>query len=904
MKGEDIREKFLKYFEGQGHKRFASSSLVPSDPTVLLTLAGMLQFKPVFLGEEKLKYKKVATCQKCMRMNDVDKVGRTPRHHTFFEMLGNFSFGDYFKKEAIWWAWEFLVKVLMLDRSRLSIAIYEKDDEAFDIWNKTIGIPKEMIHRLGEDNNFWSAGLTGPCGPCSEIYWDMGEEFGCGRKDCAPGCDCDRYLELWNLVFIEFNRDASGKLLKLPSKNIDTGMGLERIASVLQGVHSNFDTDLIKPIVDRVMEISRDKTPGSVYPSRVIADHIRAITHLIADGVVASNEGRGYVLRRLIRRAVMMGRKMKMEGRFLGPLSGGVIELNGRAYPEIKKNENYIQKSISSEEDAFSKTLEQGMNLISGIMDANREKKIIPGADAFRLHDTYGFPLEIITEISSESGFSVDGKGFAEEMEAQKNRARSAGLKKGKTSLDMTKFAKLPATKFTGYESLQADARVLAAFPEEGVVVLDKTPFYPEGGGQVGDLGSISTEKGEVRVLGTFGNIGGVILHKVSDASALKPKDQVKAIVDAGKRFSTANHHTSTHLLHKALRVVLGEGVRQTGSYVAPDHFRFDYTHAGALKEDEIVKIESIVNARIKENIAVESFETSLGEAKKIGAMALFGEKYGARVRVLKIGDFSRELCSGTHVRNTGTIELFKIRSDSSVAAGVRRIEAVSGSKVIEDVLSQLEDIRRKNVELLCVCKTEEFKKEQMGGSPLKDFEVFEIGPEEVSTIKKALRGKDLESVERFINHLKERNTRLSDRIESIGKESRKLMSKKLTDDVSVLISKARSIKNVKVITLTYKDIDKASLRDLSDKVMSQAPSSITLFGSVFEGRPIIVCSVAKDIVDRGVDAVEVVRASAKVISGGGGGKSTLADAGGKDPSRISESIEAGVKFITEKLGA
>ncbi len=902
MKGSEIRTKFLKYFESLDHKILPSSSLVPSDPTVLLTLAGMLQFKPIFLGEEKPKYKRVTTCQKCIRMVDIEHVGKTPRHHTFFEMLGNFSFGDYFKREAISWAWEFLTKELGLDKDRLSVAVFEKDDEAASIWTETIGVPKERVYRLGEDNNFWFAGPTGPCGPCSEIYWDMGSCFGCGRPDCMPGCDCDRFLELWNLVFIELNRDEKGKRGNLPSKGIDTGMGLERIASVLQGVSSNFETDLFKPIVSKVQKLIKVKEEKQLNLVNIISDHIRAITYLIADGTLPLNEGRGYVLRRLVRRAVRFGRMAKIDVPFLYNLSSVVVALGKDFYPELKQKAGYISKIIKSEEENFIVTLEQGLGLLSEIMAAHSSDKLIPGKEAFRLHDTCGFPLELISEIVAESRFSVDIKGFEQQMAAQRERARAAGMKKEKPYLDISKYSKFPATKFVGHDNLQVDTRILAVFPDEKIIILDKTPFYPEGGGQVGDKGSLSFAEGEVKVTDTLRTPGGVILHKVKDVGDLKPRKAVKATVDGGKRYSTANHHTATHLLHRALRIVLGEEVRQTGSYVAPDYFRFDYTHVGALKDDEIAEIEAIVNSKIKENIKVETFETALGEAQKLGAVALFGEKYGKKVRVIKIGDFSMELCGGTHVKNTGTIELFKIRSEGAVAAGVRRIEAVAGSKVIEYVLSSLEDVRRQNVDLICACKAEEFKKEQLGGAPLADFEVFEITSEEVNTIKSALRNKDLVAVDKFMSHLQERNERLKDRIESIRKETHKLSSKKIDEELPLLTSKAAEISGVRVVMATYKDIEKDVLRELCDKVIKVFPSCVMLFGSVIDGKPILVCAVTKELVEKGLNAATIVKAAARVVGGGGGGKAHLAEAGGKDASKLNEAMETALEMIKSKL--
>jgi len=902
MKGSEIREKFLKYFEKKGHKRLPSSSLIPSDPSVLLTLAGMLQFKPIFLGEEKPSVPKATTCQKCIRMIDIDRVGKTPRHHTFFEMLGNFSFGDYFKKEAIEWAWEFLTEELKLDKGRLSAAVFEKDEEAYDIWTKSIGLPPDRVFKLGEENNFWAVGPTGPCGPCSEVYWDTGEKFGCGKKDCAPGCDCDRFLEVWNLVFIEFNRDAGGKLNKLPSKNIDTGMGLERIVSVLQGVPSNFETDLLKPIGDAFMKLAKFKPEKSNAAKNVVSDHVRAVSHLIADGVVPANEGRGYVLRRLIRRGVRFGRMFKIEEPFLWRLSKVVVDLNGKFYPELKKRSAEIAKIIKAEEESFSLTLDQGLSLITKLIDSHKSDTIIPGKDAFKLHDTFGFPLELTQEIAAESGLTVDIDGFNEEMKVQQERARAAGIKGGADKIDLNKYKKLPSTKFVGYESLQADAKVVFIDPQEKTVVLEKSPFYPEGGGQVGDEGSLSFNGSEVKVLATFGEIGGVIVQKVDNVAGLNQKMNVKATVNSGKRFSTAKHHTSTHLLHKALGIVLGEGANQTGSFVSPDYFRFDFSHGGALSSDERSQIEAIVNTKIKENLKVEAVETSLQDAQKMGAKALFGEKYGKKVRVLKIGDFSMELCAGTHVNNTGAIELFKISSESAVAAGVRRIEAVAGSKVIEHILQELNEVTKKNVEMICVCKSEDFKKEQLGGAPLRDFDVFEITVEEVNTIKKALRNKDLIAVDKFMSHLYERNERLMDRIDNLRRDIRNLSAEKVSNDAPLLVSKAKDISGVRVVTAKYMNVDKDSLRVLSDRVSQLLPSCVMIFGTVVSEKPVIVCSVTKDLVDKGISASDIVRLIAPVIGGGGGGKPNLAEAGGRDADKLDEAIEKGLLYTRDKL--
>ncbi|MCX5725933.1 MAG: alanine--tRNA ligase [Candidatus Saganbacteria bacterium] len=905
MKGQEIRKRFLKFFEDKGHKILPSSSLVPADPTVLLTLAGMLQFKPYFLGIEVPSHKRVATSQKCVRMVDIERVGKTSQHHTFFEMLGNFSFGDYFKGEAISFAFELLTKEFKVPLEKLLFAVYEKDDEAYGIWKNTIGIPEDRIFRLSEENNFWAAGPTGPCGPCSEIYYDRGGEKGCGKPDCKPGCDCARYLEIWNLVFIEFDRDESGKLIPLPSKNIDTGMGLERIASILQDVPTNFDTDLFTPITAAI----HDAIPEDIEKKReyinVIADHIRAITYLISDGVIPSNEGRGYVLRRLIRRASRFASLLGIKDSFLSRLSKTVVELGGDIYPELKKKENEIQKIIKIEETNFSSTLDQGLKLLQNLIEEHKDIKMIPGRDVFVLHDTYGFPIELTKELAGEKGFKIDEKGFTDEMEKQREKARCAGISGKKLDLQKLILSKFGATKFLGYETLQSDAKVVAVLPEEELIILDRTPFYPEGGGQTGDVGNLQTDGTEVKVKATSGAIGKAIAHQVDDVRPFKNGMAVKATVDSGTRYQTANHHTATHLLHAALRAVLGEGAKQTGSFVCPTYLRFDFSHFEPLTDDELLEIEKIVNDRIKQNIKVEVEEMPIRDAEKLGAVALFGEKYGAKVRVVKTGDVSMELCAGTHVKSTGIIELFKIKKEEAVASGVRRIEAVAGSPVIDYVLLELEKYRKQNIELLSKLKKLEYKKQEIGGSPLVDFDIFEITLEEQTIVKKALWAKDMIGIEKFLDHLNERNGRLEDRIVNIEKEIKKRLFLKASENIGKLSQEAKDISGIKVVARELvEEYPKDILREIADGIRDALKSCVVALACSEGGKVFLVTAVTDDLIKKGLDAGSLIKTAAKILGGGGGGKPGIAEAGGNNKGKIKEALEAIVAGISDKLGA
>ncbi len=712
---DELRTAFLEFFQSKDHALLPSAPLVPhGDPTLLLTGAGMIPFKPYFLGHEEPPYPRVTTCQRCLRTIDIDNVGITDRHGTFFEMLGNFSFGDYFKKEVIPWAWEFVTEHLELPAAKLWISIYEDDDEAHDIWRDAVGIPEERIVRLGREDNFWEIGV-GPCGPCSEIHLDRGPEHGCGDPNCQPGCDCERYLEIWNLVFIQFHQDQEGNLTPLKSKGIDTGMGMERTAALMQGAKSIFEVDVIRPILNKVAALAAVEYGSEAKADislRVITDHCRSITFLVHDGVLPSNEGRGYVLRRLLRRAARHGRLLGIQGKFLNDVVDVVIQQMMVGYPELSGREEYIKRVIGLEEQRFHETLDQGTSLLTQLIRKEREAgtSIIQGADAFKLYDTFGFPLELTREIAAESDFTVDEEGFRIAMQAQRDRARAARGETGYLGEDVEAYKTIQEqgrSEFVGYTQLEAESAV-TALVTEGVlveqatagdtvhVVLQQTPFYPEGGGQVADRGALTWPGGHGVVEDARRPLEGVIAHKVMlKEGTLRAGDLVTAKVAEGERWDTARHHTGTHLLHKALKDILGEHVNQSGSYVGPDRLRFDFTHFEAVTPDELQAVERSINEAVMANYAVESMVKDLQEAKAMGAMALFGEKYGTHVRVIKIGGYSLELCGGTHVPATGSIGLVRILSEGSVAAGVRRIEAVAGSLALDTLESLDKTVRQ-----------------------------------------------------------------------------------------------------------------------------------------------------------------------------------------------------------------
>ncbi len=871
MRSAEIRESFLGFFESKGSTRVSSSSLVPDDPSLLLTTAGMVQFKPLFLGVETRDYTRAATCQKCVRTTDIDIIGTTGRHHSFFEMLGNFSFGDYFKSEACAWAYEYSVDVLGLDPSRLWYSIYEDDDEAESIWVSEVGVPSDRIVRMGAKDNFWSAGPTGPCGPCSELYYDQGPELGCGSPDCRPGCDCDRYLEYWNLVFMQFDRHEDGTLVPLPKQNIDTGMGLERIAAVMQGVGSNFETDIIR----RIMSVAED-TSGAGYGSdsrtdtslRILADHARAVAFMVADGIIPSNEGRGYVLRRLLRRAVRHGRLLGVRQPFLTRLTRTTTELMGDAYPELEEHKEFIDRIVGSEEERFGATLRQGLSLLEEKLSGLDRSATLDGRVAFVLHDTYGFPLELTAEIAGESGVSVDIEAFETEMELQRERGRAAVKDESwKTSDDGFREVASATTPsdFVGYERDDADATVVAiladgkpverAGPGDSVeVVLDATPFYAEQGGQTGDTGVISAEGVVFEVSGTRLPVPGIVAHAGTiESGTISLGDDVTASIDVGRRERIRRNHTATHLLHWALRLVLGEHVKQAGSLVAPERLRFDFTHFQAMSAEELEKVEALVNAKIMEDHPVRAYETSLASARESGVTALFGEKYGDFVRVLEVGNFSKELCGGTHVGRTTEIGLFKVMSEGSVGASLRRIEGFTSFDALEYVTSQQKELA-----------------EAAAALKVRWPEVSEKARALVSRVKELEAG-----------------AALTGEAVSDGRIEEYLS---LRSDVGYPL-----------VVTRVDGADANGLRSISDKMRSRMGGGAVVLATTSPGSnaPLLLAAGSADAVAAGFDAGAVIKGIAPAIGGGGGGKPEMAQAGGKDASGIEEAL----RLASEMLG-
>lgn len=879
LSGKEVRKKFIEYFQSKGHTHVASSSLVPhNDPTLLFTNAGMNQFKDIFLGLEKRPYVRAVTSQKCVRAggkhNDLDTVGRTARHHTFFEMLGNFSFGDYFKRDAITYAWEFLTKEIGLPEDKLYITIYKDDDEAFQLWQELTPVPKERILRLGEKDNFWSMGDTGPCGPCSEILIDRGEEKKCDAPICAIGeCDCDRWLEIWNLVFMQFNRDEKGNMTPLPRPSIDTGMGLERITSVVQNVNSNYDTDLIRPLIEEVEKISnKSYHPGlKGFPFRVIADHARSCTFLINDGVLPSNEGRGYVLRRILRRAVRFGKVLDINEPFLYKLCPVVLDLMIDTYPELKDNLEYVQKVIRLEEERFQETINEGIKLVNEIITRIKQegRKEISGEEAFTLYDTYGFPLDLTEDIAEEEGLTVDKEGFNNAMEKQRERARSAQKDVHAWDLALTvseQLGELPPSQFVGYDTFVAESTIQGIIVEgkrvqearEGeqvFIIIDKTPLYPEGGGQVADIGMISGISGVVTVEKVTKLPDGKIVHYGTVQGDIKVGQTVKVQTNAEVRKDTARNHTATHLLHKALKEILGEHVNQAGSSVDANRLRFDFSHFNAVSKEELEKVEAKVNEEILKAHSVEYFETDLDKAKELGAVALFGEKYGDKVRCVKAGDYSIELCGGTHVSNTGQIGLFKILSEGAVAAGIRRIEGVTGHKALEVVketereLQTLADILKVNV---------------------KDLPV---------------------KAEQLLTQLKEKE-----------KEVEKLRAESQKQQVGQLLANVVEIGGLKILSVEVKASDMNELRSMADMFRDQLGSGVVVLGSQNEGKVNLVAAATKDAVQKGIHAGNIVREVAKKTGGGGGGRPDMAQAGGKDPAKLTEALKMVEILIKNQL--
>lgn len=870
MTTAEIREKYLRYFEEKGCKRMPSSSLIPDDPSLLLTSAGMVQFKPYFLQQKQLEapYIGTTTVQKCVRTNDIDIIGTTGRHLSFFEMLGNFSFGAYFKKEMCEWAYDFSVNELGLPADRLYFTVFENDDETIEIW-KSLGVPESHISKLGEDDNFWRAGPTGPCGPCSELYFDQGEDVGCGRPDCAPGCDCDRFLEYWNCVFTQYDGQEDGSLEPLPKKNIDTGMGLERIAAIMQGVDNNYDTDVLRSLIG-VGERLTGRTYGADAAAdlslRIMADHSRAVTFMIADGILPSNEGRGYVLRRLLRRAVMKGHLLGIQGPFLNDYVDEIVNLMGHVYPEIVEHRETIRGMILSEEERFGATIVKGQAFLEEALEA-LDGTVIPGEQAFKLHDTYGFPIEVTREIAEERGFTVDMEGFARCMEEQKERARLASKDDAEAAwstyggIHTDILNEVGATQFVGYDNLSAEAQVMAlvkggewvnqlAAGDEGEAVLNLTPFYAEMGGEVGDTGVIENADATLEVLDTKAPEKGLHVHRVRvTKGALAVGATVTATVDAKRRAAITRNHTATHVLHAALRKVLGDHVAQKGSYVGPDRLRFDFTHFEATSAEQLAAVERMANEFIMGAVPLNIYETSLDAARAAGVTALFGEKYGETVRVVEAEEFSKELCGGCHVNNTAEIGIIKIVSESSVAAGVRRIEAVSSFGALEYV----NKIEAELKETAAVLRT-----------PM--FNVCE------RTAANAKAMKELQQAQ------KRSAAAVSD--DGIGKLLETAAQAK--DGYPVIIGHVGEV------------ADAGGMRNGWDVLRARmaAPGAAVLAG-VKEGNPILMACATDEAVAAGFNAGAVIKAIAGNIKGGGGGKPSMAQAGGKDASGIEAALQA-----------
>ncbi len=880
LTGKEIRQMFIKYFEDRGHTHVPSSSLVPyNDPTLLFTNAGMNQFKDVFLGLEKRDYTRATTSQKCVRAggkhNDLDTVGRTARHHTFFEMLGNFSFGDYFKEDAIKNAWGFLTEELKLPKEQLYITIYNDDDEAHDLWRKITDMPEERILRLGEKDNFWQMGETGPCGPCSEIHIDRGAEHACNHPDgCALGvCDCDRWLEIWNLVFMQYNRDENGVMTPLPRPSIDTGMGLERITSVMQNVNSNYDTDLIYPLIEKVEEISGKQYDKGAdgFPFRVIADHARSCTFLICDGVLPSNEGRGYVLRRILRRAVRLGKSLGIEGPFLYQFSAKVADMMGEDYPELLDKLSFIEKVIKTEEERFQMTLSDGIRIVNDTIARlkGEGKTEIDGATAFTFYDTYGFPIDLTQDMAAENGMTVDEAGFEAAMQAQ--RALSKKSKKDITAWDLAFTVKeqlgdLDKTQFVGYEQLTAETTLAGmivdgqkvAQAEEGqevYVVLPVTPFYAMSGGQAGDRGVISGATGKITVTDTEKMPDGKYVHHGVVSGTVDAGETVTAVVDGAVRQATARNHTATHLLHKALQQVLGDHVHQAGSSVDGQRLRFDFSHMSAVTAEELAQVEQNVNEVILQALPVTIFETGIEEAKKLGFTALFGEKYGDIVRCVQAGDYSMELCGGTHVANISQIGLFKIVSEGAVAAGVRRIEAVTGLNAYQYTL----------------------QKEQLV----------------------AQLGKNLKSAEKDIIS---RVEQLAAQNKELEKEIAQLHAAASKNQVDDLLSQVKEVAGIKLLACEVEAADMNSLRDMSDMFRDKLQSGVVVLGAKSENGVNLIVAMTKDLNKQGLHAGNMIKEIAKVTGGGGGGRPDMAQAGGKDYSKLAEALGLAEGLVAAQL--
>ena len=872
----ELRKMFLEFFESKEHLAMKSFSLVPhNDNSLLLINSGMAPLKPYFTGQEIPPSRRVTTCQKCIRTGDIENVGKTARHGTFFEMLGNFSFGDYFKREAIQWSWEFLTEVVGLDANRLYPSVYVDDQEAFEIWNKEMGIPAERIFKFGKEDNFWEHG-SGPCGPCSEIYYDRGENYGCGKPDCTVGCECDRYMEIWNNVFTQFDNDGKGNYSELEQKNIDTGMGLERLASIVQDVDSIFDVDTLKALREHVCALC-----GSVYGEeyskdvsiRVITDHIRSVTFMISDGIIPSNNGRGYVLRRLLRRACRHGRLLGIEGKFLTKLAETVIEGSKDGYPELFEKKDMIFNVIGQEEDQFNKTIDQGLKILSDMIEemSEKEEQTLSGENAFKLYDTYGFPLDLTMEILEEKGFGVDEEGFKAAMEEQRVKARKARGVTNYMGADATVYDEIDpsiTTEFVGYDHLDytSDITVLTtenelvqeiSEGEDGTIFVEQTPFYATMGGQEGDTGVITTDAAEFVVKDTIKLLGGKVGHVGTvKKGTFKIGDSVQLSVAVKERNNTCKNHSATHLLQKALKTVLGSHVEQKGSLVTPDRLRFDFVHFSAMTPEEIARTEMLVNEEIAKNSEVVTKVMNLEEAKATGAMALFGEKYENDVRVVSMGDFSKELCGGTHVKNTGMITTFKIVSETGVAAGVRRIEALTGDGV---------------------------------------FRYYHEIEQELAEAAKAAKSTP--------DKLKEKIEHMLAEIKTLQSEVESLKSKAAKDALGDVMDQVKEVNGIKLLATAVEDVDMNGLRELGDQLKEKLGQGVIVIASSANGKVNLVAMATEEAMAKGAHAGNLIKGIAALVGGGGGGRPNMAQAGGKNPAGIPDAIAKVEEVLKEQIG-
>ncbi|MGW8287372.1 MAG: alanine--tRNA ligase [Desulfobulbales bacterium] len=879
MTGNEIRSQFLNFFKQNGHTIIESSSLIPQDdPTLLFTNSGMVQFKRVFMGEEKRDYTRASTCQRCVRAggkhNDLENVGHTARHHTFFEMLGNFSFGDYFKAEAIQFAWEFLTINLGLDKEKLWISVFEDDDEAFALWEKIDDLPKGRIVRMGEKDNFWAMGDTGPCGPCSEIHIDQGPEVGCGRPECDLSCDCDRFLELWNLVFMQFYRDESGKMTPLPKPSIDTGMGLERVAAVMQGKHNNFDSDLFSGIINKIEALS-DKNYGQEerfdIAMRVIADHSRATAFLVSDGMLPSNEGRGYVLRRIMRRAVRFGRSLGLERLFLAEVTAEVVRTMEQAYPHLTESANLLNKVVNNEEERFRETLDNGLAMLNSEIDRLRQEDdtIVPGTFIFKLYDTYGFPVDIVRDVALEQGLTIDEKGFAAAMEEQRTLSKKS-WKGGSLAVMVSGVKKLVETghktRFVGYKTHRANSEIKGLVDSDGEaadranegeqvsIFCPETPFYAEAGGQIGDQGLIVGPNGTAKVMDTVTVADGLILHQAEiTTGSLALDDPVELKVMEGRRQRIACNHSATHILHAAMKIVLGDHVKQSGSLVTPERLRFDFTHFSPITAEELVRIERLANEEIRANTPLDTEMLGREEAISSGAVALFGEKYGDKVRVVSIGNFSKELCGGTHVRSTGEIGLLKVTAETGIAAGVRRIEAVTGPEAFN-----IFQVREKQLAELA--------------------DLLKVPPENLGS-----------KIEKLLNTNKE-----------LEKEVSRLTAKLTLSDLDNIIDNAETVNGVKIVVSQVVLDSPKTLREMGDKIRDKLGHGIVVLGGEYQGKAALLAMVTKDLVEN-YKAGNIIREVAVIVGGKGGGRPDMAQAGGPNPDKLGEALGAVPRIVSRQ---